>query len=335
MSDMPQRGMHLICGEALYDVFLDGRELDPEDRPEDELPLRAVAGGSPFNVAIGMARLGAEVGFASDLARDFLGERIVAQLAREGVADLFLRRSAPSSALAFVTTDEAGIPSYGFAGLEQAFYCPDDDAVQQADGRIGGIHLGSIATVLPNSARPLIDVARRFADRALISLDPNVRLSIVPAIAAWHQAIEALRPFCQVVKASEEDIAALYGDTDADAICRAWLTGRTALIVLTRGAKGASMFTRAAGRVDIPPAAARVVDTVGAGDSFMAALLFMLTRNGWVSHDVMAALAPKQLLALGSFAALAAGVTCSRRGPVLPTSSELPPLRATSMEARA
>lgn len=331
MNDPGRIGTHLICGEALYDVFPDGDGT----ASEDEVLLRAVAGGSPFNVAIGMARLGARVSFASDVARDFLGNRIVAQLASEGVALPFLRRAAPSTALAFVTTDEAGTPSYGFSGLEQALYCPDEEAVRQADEQIEGIHLGSIATVLPHSARPLINLARRFADRALISLDPNVRLSIVPEIAVWHQAIETLRGFCQLVKVSEEDIAALYGDTDPDGICRTWLTGRTALIVLTRGAQGASMFTRAAGRIDIACATTRVVDTVGAGDSFMAALLFMLKRNGWISHDALAALTPQHLLAVGSFAAMAAGVTCSRRGPVLPTSSELSALCATSMEAGA
>lgn len=132
---------------------------------------------------------------------------------------------------------------------------------------------------------------------------------------------------------SEEDIAALYGVADADAVCRAWLTDRTALVVLTRGAEGASMFARAAFRVEIPPADTVVVDTVGAGDSFMAAVLSTLTRKGWVSSEAIAALNAKQLFALGSFAALAAGVTCSRRGPMLPNSLELESLDATSMEA--
>ena len=321
--------MHLICGEALYDIFADDTGTDAQS----EIALRAVAGGSPFNVAVGMARLGAQVGLASDIARDFLGNRMAAQLAAEGVADLFLRRSAPVTALAIVATDEAGKPSYGFSGLEQAAYHPATDAIDRAEDVISGIHLGSIATVLPNSAQALLDLARRFAERALISLDPNIRLSIVPDPAVWRGAIDALRPYCHVIKVSEEDIEALYGDADAEAICREWLTGRTALVILTRGAEGALMFSRAAGRIEIPRANAVVVDTVGAGDSFMAALLSRLTQNGWVSPETIASLDGKRLSALGSFAALAAGITCSRRGPMLPTSSELRALDARAMEA--
>ncbi|GAA0304619.1 carbohydrate kinase [Sphingomonas oligophenolica] len=318
--------MHLVCGEALYDLF-----VDDGDPGSAEVVLKAVAGGSPFNVAVGMARLGAKVGFASDLARDFLGERLAAQLAAEGVADSFLRRSAATTALAIVATDGLGQPGYSFTGLDTAVYCPAEVAIEQAGQEIRGIHMGSIAIVLPNSAGALVDLARCFADRALISLDPNVRLSIVPEPANWYRATEALRPHCHVIKLSDEDIAALYGDADQEAVCRAWLNDRTALVVLTRGAEGARMFTRAAGPIHIPAPATAVIDTVGAGDSFMAALLAGLTREGWVSGPAIASLDAQQLFDLGAFAARAAGVTCSRRGPVLPTALELEALDAVSM----
>lgn len=101
---------------------------------------------------------------------------------------------------------------------------------------------------------------------------------------------------------------------------------RTALVALTKGPDGAVLFTRGAGRITIPLVETVVADTVGAGDSFMAALLSMLIRMGWVSSEAIAQLDAEQLRSLGSFAALAASVTCSRRGPMLPTSSELEPL---------
>ncbi|GAA0294701.1 carbohydrate kinase [Sphingomonas oligophenolica] len=320
--------MHLICGEALYDLFVD----EGETGSTGEVRLKAVAGGSPFNVAVGMARLGVQVGFASDLARDFLGDRIAAQLTTEGVANQFLRRSAVITALAIIATDDLGKPRYSFSGLDQALYYPVGEVIDQVEDKIEGVHLGSIATVLPNSARPLLCLAHRFADRALISFDPNVRLSVVPERATWHGAIEDLRPLCHVIKVSEEDIALLYGDADPDAICRAWLNDRTALVVLTRGSQGASLFTHAAGCVEIPPADTVVVDTVGAGDSFMAAMLSMLTQERWVSSAAIASLNAKQLFALGSFAVGAAGVTCSRRGPILPTSLELEALTRCSID---
>lgn len=320
--------MHLVCGEALYDVFVD----DPEPALGHELVLKALAGGSPFNVAIGMARLGARVGLASDLARDVLGDRLVAQLIQEGVADLFWRRSAATSALAIVATDDAGHPNYSFSGLEQAVYYPAAGSVEPIEATISGLHLGSIATVLPHSSGLLLDLAQRLADHALVSLDPNIRLSIVPEPATWIRAIEDLRGFCHLIKVSEEDIVALYGDIDPDAACRAWLTDRTALVVLTRGAQGATMFTRAVGRVEIPSANTVVVDTVGAGDSFMAALLSTLTKKGWVTSEAIASLNARQLFSLGTYAAIAASVTCSRRGPMLPTTLDLEALGAQMMD---
>ena len=166
--------MHLVCGEALYDIF--GREGESER----QIILEAVPGGSPFNVAVGMARLGIDVGLASDVARDVLGDCLVAQLVSEGVSDHFLRRSSPSSALALVSTDDTGKPTYKFSGLEQPFYCPTNEMIVNAARSITGIHLGSIAAVLPKSARSLLDLARRFTDCALLSFDPNIRLSIVP-----------------------------------------------------------------------------------------------------------------------------------------------------------
>lgn len=322
--------MHLICGEALYDVFVNESEFSVGS----DVRLKAVAGGSPFNVAIGMARLGARVALASDLARDALGNRIAAQLTEEGVSPLFLRRTAEITALAIVATDELGHPRYSFTGFEGATYCPESAVVDSAESELTGIHVGSIATVLPNSARPLLDLVSRFADRALISLDPNIRLSIIPQIEVWSRAIDDIRPFCQIIKVSEEDLAAIYGDADPATLCRSWLNDRTALVVLTRGAKGAALFSRAVDTIEIAAAKVEVVDTVGAGDSFMAALLSKLTQDGCVSSEAIASLDADQLRALGSFAALAAGITCSRRGPMLPDYRELNAIDLTVKNAQ-
>lgn len=313
--------MHLVCGEALYDVFV--KDVKDGSFDSGEVTLRAIAGGSPYNVAIGMGRLGASVALASDVARDELGERLAAQLVQAGVKTDFLRRSVSKTPLAIVATDTAGSPSYSFLGLEEAAFCPLAETIDAAGKQIRGLHLGSIATVLPNSSSALLDLARRLAGRALISLDPNIRRSIVPDAAVWRRAIDALREFAQVIKVSEEDIAALYDNADPVSVCGSWLSARTSLVILTRGAGGASFFSRAAGRQNISAAAVRVVDTVGAGDSFMAALLAALTRDGLYSSEAIASLSPDRLLALGSYCANAAGVTCSRRGPHLPTAMEL------------
>ena len=125
------------------------------------------------------------------------------------------------------------------------------------------------------------------------------------------------------MEASEEDVASLYGDVDAEAVCRSWLNKKTMLVVLTRGATGAVIFSRAVGRVDIPPIDTIVTDTVGAGDSFMAALLAMLTIRKWDNRSAISSLTVEQITEIGAVAATAAALTCSRRGPALPTLRDL------------
>jgi len=318
--------MHLICGEALYDVFIERTAVDRAG----EISLKAVAGGSPFNVAIGMARLEASAAFGSDLARDVLGEGLVERLCTEGVDDRFLRRSAANTPLAFVSIDRAGSPSYRFQALEGASFCPDREVVEQFLADITGLHLGSIALILPRSAEALFAFARQMSDRALVSLDPNIRLSVEPDRSKWRKAIERVRPFAHLVKVSEEDLVAIYGSAaDVDSLCKTWLSDRTELVALTRGASGATFFSRTAGRVDIPALPTKVADTVGAGDSFMAAMLAALSRAGRLTPDSIAAQCSVQLHALGRFAAAAAALTCSMRGPVLPRLAQVERLAAT------
>jgi fructokinase len=312
--------MHLVCGEALYDVF-----VEPESRADDgRITLQAVAGGSPFNVAIGLARLGVRVALATDLAQDSLGMRLADRLAKEGVCDRLLRRSATATALAFVTLGSEGTPSYEFRGLHDATFAPEDAAVAAQHSEITNLHIGSIALILPRSSDRLLALARRLKSEALISLDPNVRLTIEPDPVRWRQAIETVRPLAHVVKVSEEDLASLYGDgVDCEHVCVRWLSDETELVVLTRGNGGAKIFTRANAPLLVPAIPVPVVDTVGAGDSFMAALLARLSQKGRLTTAAIATQTTRELEDLGEYAALAAALTCSRRGPALPSSVEM------------
>ncbi|KRB80686.1 hypothetical protein ASE00_16760 [Sphingomonas sp. Root710] len=309
--------MYLICGEALYDVFVEQSE-DATD-----VPLKAIAGGSPFNVAIGLARLNIPTSFGTDIATDVLGERMARLLTAEGVDLRFARRGAPSTPLALVATDEAGVPAYRFLGLEYGTYAPDLGKPGASVSDIVGLHVGSVALVMPRSAATLLELSERFADQGLVSLDPNVRLSIEPDVAKWQAAIDRFRSHAHVVKVSDEDIRALYAGSDADEICESWLNERTAIVVLTRGSAGASIFSRKHGRIDIPAVESAVVDTIGAGDSFMAALLAILSRWQLRTSNALRTIGREEFLYLGQFAATAASLTCSRRGPSLPDFSEV------------
>jgi fructokinase len=317
--------VHLVCGEALYDIFVDGDSASDNG----EITLHAFSGGSPFNIAIGLARLGLPVALATEVANDVLGERLISRLAAEGVSDWFVRRTAPNTALAFVTLGDEGAPSYHFSGLRDAAFAPESRSVVEQMNEITNLHLGSVALVLPQSSAPLRDLARDLCGQLLISLDPNVRLAVEPDPARWREAIESIRPYAHVVKVSEEDVALAYGsNVEPEQLCQRWLSDGTELVVLTRGNRGSTMFARTGRPLAIPALAVPVADTVGAGDSFMAALLAGLARSGASTPEAIAGKDAAALKNLGNYASAAAALTCSRRGPSLPRLNELERLAA-------
>jgi fructokinase len=322
--------MHLVCGEALFDIFV---ECEPANDAQ-EITLRAISGGSPFNVAIGLARLEIPVALATDIAADPLGDRLVGRIGYEGVKGHFIRRTAPTTALAFVTVGANGAPAYDFSGLRDATFAPDPRSVIAESGGISNLHIGSIALVLPQSSERLLTLARDLCDVMLISLDPNVRLSIEPDPLRWREAIESARPCCHIIKISEEDIELAYGPSiGPDQLCQGWLTEKTELVVLTRGSAGAKMFTRAIEPISIEAMNVCVRDTVGAGDSFMAALLARLALKDACTPEAIADLNSEVLADVGRYASAAAALTCSRRGPALPRLSEVDELIALFGEA--
>jgi fructokinase len=312
--------MYLICGEALYDVF-----IDPNSSGNSTMQsLSAKAGGSPHNVAIGLARLGCPVAFATEIATDTLGRSLEARLRAEGVDCRVLRTTAKATPLAMVDVDAAGVPRYAFHGLDSVLFHPDAAAMNPLWKSIHGVHVGSIPIVSRQSSAKLLDLIKSVPQRVLTSFDPNVRLAFEPDVERWRSAVEAFREHSNLIKVSEEDLAVLFGSSAgadgvaADGIAARWLSGRCSLVVVTRGSAGASLYSSRAGKVDIPAVKVVVADTVGAGDSFQAAMLAWLEEKHAAGPAELAALSPDQLRAMGNFAAHAAATTCRHRGPEFP-----------------
>jgi fructokinase len=307
--------MYLICGETLYDVFIDPKTIDAVRK----VTLSAKAGGSPHNVAIGLARLGCAVSLGTEIAGDSLGQLLEEHLKAEGVNCQFVRRGAKATPLAMVDVDRAGVPRYAFHGLDQVLFHPDLALVRKQWSGLYGIHVGSIPIVSTQSSDHLLELIRSAPDRVLITFDPNVRLNIEPDVDRWRDAVERFRRESHLIKASEEDLFNLYGaPLDIDRIGNGWLTADTSLVVITRGALGAVLYSRGAGRIEIPAVPVVVADTVGAGDSFQAAMLAWLAESRHASPGELAALNGTQLRSMGRFAAHAAAITCRHRGPEFP-----------------
>jgi len=173
-------------------------------------------------------------------------------------------------------------------------------------------------------ASTLRALVEREKDRSVIAYDPNVRLNVEPDLARWREHLQWMLPRTHLLKVSDEDLSLLYPGMDPEQFAAAWLAAGVQLLVVTRGAQGAVAWC-AAGRVAVPPVAVEVIDTVGAGDTFQAALLTWLSEHALLEAKALATLSTAQLDAAVRFAVLAASITCSRRGADLPRRAELPP----------
>ena len=312
--------MFLVCGEALMDVFAVADTATG-------MTLDARVGGSPFNVAIGLARLGQPVSFLAAVSRGFLGERLLRALEAEGVDTAAVERVDAPTTLGLVGLDERGVPSYAFygeGGADRLLSTASLQSLQSLPASPGAIHVGSFATVVAPAAATLRALVERERSTALICYDPNVRLNVEPDRERWCDALAWMLPRTQVLKVSDEDLAALRPGIGVDAFLDEALGHGVGLCVVTRGEAGARAATRSA-RVEVAGAAVAVADTVGAGDTFQAALLTWLAESGRLSAMAVADIDGAGLDEALRFAVAAAAITCSRRGADLPRRSELGP----------
>ena len=311
--------MLMICGEALLDVF-QGAET------RTGLALDAVVGGSPFNLAVGLARLGQPAAFFSAVSTGFAGERLMRALVAEGVDTRAVARLDAPTTLSLVGLDAHGVPSYAFYGDGCADRLVDAAALARVPEALALVHLGSFATVVEpvaSTQRALVERERAKAGAgALIAYDPNIRLNVEPALPRWRDQLEWMLPRTDLLKVSDEDLALLLPHETIDAFAARTLAAGAKLVVVTRGAQGAVGWN-GFGRVAVDPIPVPVVDTVGAGDTFQAALITWLAEHEALTRSGLAALGLDAMGSALTFAARAAAITCTRRGADLPRRAEL------------
>lgn len=307
--------MFLVCGEALMDVF-------PREETSTGMALDARAGGSPFNVAVGLARLGQPVSFFGALSRDFLGERLMAVLRAEGVDTAAVVRVDAPTTLGLVGAGPQGLPSYTFHGNGGADRQLGIDALQSLSTPIDALQLGSFATVVEPIGSTLRKLVEREHVHSLVSYDPNIRLRVEPDLACWRSALRWMLPRTHLLKISEEDLSLLVPDASQQQFAADALEQGVQLVVVTRGIDGAQAWT-ASTAASVSAVPVPVVDTVGAGDTFQAALLTWLAERRLLLPRACGSLSARELEAALGFAAHAASITCARRGADLPHRHEL------------
>jgi len=302
-----------VLGEALIDFIV---AADGAYRPH--------LGGSPYNVAIGLARQGIDVSYLSPLSNDSFGDQFYAALKKENVKLPISRRSLWPTSLALVTIDENRLPSYrlyreGIADKDTSF----EEIVSNLPPDLQVFHTGSLA-ITPSQLAKIKKLFEYMHERGvLVSIDINIRLGASLDTAAYLEGVRSLLGVADIVKASDEDLEALGYDSDPRKSAElAFNEIGSGILLLTEGRGGAVLYTS---RGTIEKSAypiANVEDTVGAGDTFHSAFLASLSRSDLLRglhNDV----APENMGDAVDFACAAAAINVSRAGCSPPTQEEV------------
>ncbi len=306
--------MILCCGEALIDML-------PRDLATGDTGFAPHSGGSVFNTAIALGRLGTEVGFLTGVSTDMFGEQLIDSLKASGVDISLCVRSNRPTTLAFVKLT-GGEADYAFFDENSAGRMFSERDLPELGAAVTALHFGAISLIAEPCGSAYEALMRREHGSRLISLDPNIRPGFIADRQSHLARMQRMIAMSDIVKLSDADLAWFDGTRSFEVQARDWLGQCAKLIVLTRGTEGAIGMTQDT-IVEVPAVPVDVVDSVGAGDTFNAGLLAALERGGYLAKDQLGLLGDKALKDVLSFAAKAAAVTVSRAGANPPWAGEL------------
>ncbi|MEO0637178.1 MAG: carbohydrate kinase [Pseudomonadota bacterium] len=303
----------IFCGEALIDFV-------PQET-DAGTALVPKPGGSPFNAAKAAARVGGSSQFCGAVSTEFFGDQLLADLHAAGVKTDLVQRSDHITTLAFVDFSSGG-PRYAFhdEGTASRNFAPSlGDFTPDANSILD---FGSVSLIGNPAADALADFAVEQSEQMMISLDPNVRESLIDDAPAWHARLARMLNVASILKLSDEDMAFMAPDTAPHDFAEAMLQRGLQLVIVTLGEDGAMAYT-ASGRAQVPTPVVQVADTVGAGDTLMGTALVWLTENGFASRDQLAKAEAGDLEAMLTFSTTAAALNCTRQGCQPPSRDEL------------
>ena len=326
--------MFVVGGESLIDL------VQEPPQPDGTIRMSAHQGGSPYNCAIALSKLGNDTGFLCPISEDTFGSYLLVPLAEAGVTPLLEERVAAPTTLAVVTFNERMSASYAFyRSADHAYTAAGLSAALPANLEV--LQFGGFTTIEPQDAAIWIDVVQDALARGVtVTMDPNMRPSLVHDFVTYSDQIDRFFDLVHLVKVSIEDL--LYLETqrvldenqtvapeEREALIKKHafdiLSRRNAeLVVITFGEDGSRAIARDGGDVEVAVYAPPVfVDTVGAGDSLMAGILTWLSEQGRLTPGKMRSLTNDELEQMLRFGAVVAGLNCGQKGCNPPSRAEV------------
>ncbi|MGZ2257368.1 carbohydrate kinase family protein [Roseobacter sp. A03A-229] len=308
--------MIICCGEALIDMI-------PADTAEGAQGFVPHAGGAVFNTAIALGRLGQTTGFVTGLSDDLFGTQLAAALEHSHVDCSHVIRSSLPTTLAFVELTN-GQARYTFYDENTAGRSLTPDQLPDLPPTAQALYFGGISLISEPCAEFYAALAEREASRRLIMIDPNIRAAFVQDEARYRARLDRMIAVSDIVKVSDEDLDwIVQSDAGLEDKARTLCAAGPHAVIVTRGADGAAAILKDGGMIEVPAKIAKMVDTVGAGDTFNAGVLARLAQDDLLTKDKRAAIDAEALTRALTLGAEVAAVTVSRAGANPPWAHEL------------
>jgi len=305
----------IICaGEAIIDML--PREL--AEGGEGFLPM---PGGASLNSALAMARLGQDVSLLCPLSTDMFGDQLTSSAAVAGVDFSLSPWVDRPTTLAFVKLTN-GSASYQFFDENSALRSFSQDELPEIPAATSAVHFGGIALAVEPCGSTYEEFARRAIGHSVISFDPNIRPHFISDIATYRSRLDRMFDLADIIKISEEDLDWYDPNTSLEAFASHRITQGASLIVTTLGEGGSVAYTLDE-TITATTAKVDVVDTIGAGDTFIAGLLASLSSQGNLFPDRIGKLSSNDVLAALTLANTAAAISVTRAGANPPTRAEV------------
>ena len=306
--------MILCCGEALIDML-------PRTTTLGEPAFAPYVGGAVFNTAIALGRLGAPAGFFSGLSSDLFGGQFREALGASKVSSTYAHTSPRPTTLAFVRLTN-GQATYTFYDENTAGRMLTIEDLPKLGAEIEAMLFGAISLISEPAGSAYEEFMRREHNSRVMMLDPNIRPNFIPDKAKHLRRIREMMAMADIVKLSDEDLKWFDEAGSHEEVVRNWLDRGPKLIVVTHGSEGAVGYSKAH-KVTVMPQKVKVIDTVGAGDTFNAGILASLHEQGLLTKAAIGDLPEEAIRKALELGAKAAAVTVSRAGANPPWRHEI------------